>query len=926
MASVMDTARARIAAENVKKWVTTTSTNPATLQAQKVAQNVGTTVAPFVPSEQSKAAWDKLWVEGQKALVAKTPTFDPTKYGLTLATAPTGNGIENNVGTQQGTPQAPVEPTVQKYAIGGKGYDINVGADGKASFTSQDGTGQIKHFDSVDAAKAAIDAGNKVTPVNKWKENVGANWTNGTDNTNGGWVDNSWIDNTWATSTYDPQNYNDSQNRLDQITSNLNNIYASKPELFADRDTFNAFFKYWDRSSAQNAILDNFYANKQKEITLNTMTPDAIAKGILNNTYTQNDLTSIHINNPDKYNEVQTAIKNEQIRIQNKNTLMTMAEQAGLWWDKNNNGIVDALETKDWTSIADLSPEQIAANEKYNTIANQISTLDTEINKTEKEISDKYKGTITKWQLASLTRDATNALIDQKNNLVLEWNLVSGQIANMDKQQALRIQKYNTDVSTFNTLQSLFLQTQAQELGKFTTSSVANPLGGVIITTTNTKTGETTTKTVGSDWTTNTGIPSSNTSSTSMGWWVTNAQWNSYTPEQKSQIIDQMTQIEWTKNKDGSPNPVTRYNDPAALTWPSTKAYQDILTSFGWTPVKASNGFTYVQFPSMAKGKAATIAYIDKAGLTLANWKWRWNYLDKIWLNWASTDSSIQWFNPNDVSLYQQTTTPALSTLGSAWYNSVAEFNAAKEAWKNSTTKQQFMDDYSGQINNSANGVQWVDLSGFSWPARNDAIKAANKVGIKTVTDAKSVAAIKTIEWAMYTIDSLNDSISWFSPTSKWDLGSTIANVAADWWIGSSDRVSAIQNLKTNWSQAIATLKSLTAWWGGTLRINQAEINNSIKFDIPTIYDTTDQVSAKYLAVKWLLMAAQDSALSNKPVTRKDVITQVMKSNPDITYPDEYYDLTKIPKPTTAQTTQGANVNASWWSTTVPNNNWFVKR
>ena len=62
------------------------------------------------------------------------------------------------------------------------------------------------------------------------------------------------------TKTNNEPGYNDdSQNRLAQITSNLEKYAKSNPELFADRNKFNAFFKYNERSDTQKAVLDEYF-------------------------------------------------------------------------------------------------------------------------------------------------------------------------------------------------------------------------------------------------------------------------------------------------------------------------------------------------------------------------------------------------------------------------------------------------------------------------------------------------------------------------------------------------------------------------------------------------------------------------------------------------------------------------------------------
>ena len=70
----------------------------------------------------------------------------------------------------------------------------------------------------------------------------------------------------WAGgSTYvDTRDYqDDSAERLQEISNNLNKLLKSNPELFKDRSTFNNYFKYWQRSTKQKQILDAFWAKNK---------------------------------------------------------------------------------------------------------------------------------------------------------------------------------------------------------------------------------------------------------------------------------------------------------------------------------------------------------------------------------------------------------------------------------------------------------------------------------------------------------------------------------------------------------------------------------------------------------------------------------------------------------------------------------------
>ena len=56
-----------------------------------------------------------------------------------------------------------------------------------------------------------------------------------------------------------PNYSDDSDTRLANITENLSKYAKSNPELFADRNKFNTFFKYDQRSDKQKAVLDEYF-------------------------------------------------------------------------------------------------------------------------------------------------------------------------------------------------------------------------------------------------------------------------------------------------------------------------------------------------------------------------------------------------------------------------------------------------------------------------------------------------------------------------------------------------------------------------------------------------------------------------------------------------------------------------------------------
>ena len=120
---------------------------------------------------------------------------------------------------------------------------------------------QWKLNNQLSEVETMIDAINNWVDIQQYNDKMAWTWT--TTTTTPSW----W---TW-TSTYTPTSkptdtYNyqdDSTARLQEIQKNLENFYKTNPELFKDRDTFNNYFKYNQRSAKQKALLDNFWMKKK---------------------------------------------------------------------------------------------------------------------------------------------------------------------------------------------------------------------------------------------------------------------------------------------------------------------------------------------------------------------------------------------------------------------------------------------------------------------------------------------------------------------------------------------------------------------------------------------------------------------------------------------------------------------------------------
>ncbi len=523
----------------------------------------------------------------------------------------------------------------------------------------------------------------------------------------------------WTTKekqTWKPDNKDIWEQRQTEIINNLNSYYTTNQDMFSSEDAFKKNFQYTDRAPEQQQLLKSRWDAKQTENKnlsrinqINSLSWDALAK--------ISDADAKLIMNTDKYKEYLSAKQNlTGINALNWDTTETASTVT--WVDKL---LADMWITYNPTEHKDL---QTQYDEKYTKDVAPLSQAMIDAKTKVDEYKRSYENTLLSVQKEYAWTWVTDAFIKamaakkqqeqlpQYQNAIDNYNTAmtayNNWVASLDKSMAMDVQQSQIDAQEFTQKLQLYqaarqqdYQKQTLEAGKFT--AIADWFWWITIL--NTKTWEYT------SW----GSSSTPTStSTSTWWWITNTDWNWYTIDQKKQIIAQMEKIE-----NQNPNTLWKNNNPTALTRPSTKAYQDILKQYGWTPSKASNGFTYVKFPTKEQWIAWTIAYIDKAWLVRWNWEWRWSYLKQLWFGWGGTISNNNlWYQKWFEKFYQ-------NVLDWKW-----TFKDAVRWWYK-WTLDQFSAEKNAYDNRIANALQtvWVNKDDFD---------------IKVIT---AVWALKLLEW-----------------------------------------------------------------------------------------------------------------------------------------------------------------------------------
>lgn len=117
---------------------------------------------------------------------------------------------------------------------------------------------QWKLDNQLSEVETLIDAINNWVELQQYNDKTALAWTPTTSTTTTT-SSTSWTY-TPTTSTADTHNYqDDSTARLQEIANNLANYAQTNPELFKDRDTYNNFFKYNQRSAKQKQVLDAWW-------------------------------------------------------------------------------------------------------------------------------------------------------------------------------------------------------------------------------------------------------------------------------------------------------------------------------------------------------------------------------------------------------------------------------------------------------------------------------------------------------------------------------------------------------------------------------------------------------------------------------------------------------------------------------------------
>ena len=250
-----------------------------------------------------------------------------------------------------------------------------------------------------------------------------------------------------------------SSNALDVIKNNLNSYKQSNPEYFNNYKDYKKNFSYNSRNQEQKDVLDNFYNQYQKWLTLSS-TP-------VNDLYTQYkdgqislaDLELLKWNNPAKYAELQNQINKASILTAYDDTTPTEKmnfQDIAYQMIANSLNMINSGDygaSKYFSQLEEKmnSPEMMELQDKTTEINEAYKNIEDQISGIAKDVEKEYEWTwATKSKINAIIADRTYDLQQQLRTLWNEYNKYATQYNNRATQYQnefwLQLQEYQVNM------------------------------------------------------------------------------------------------------------------------------------------------------------------------------------------------------------------------------------------------------------------------------------------------------------------------------------------------------------------------------------------------------------------------------------------------------------------------------------------------
>jgi len=225
----------------------------------------------------------------------------------------------------------------------------------------------------------------------------------------------------------------DTQNRQDEIVSNLTAYKASNPELFRNRGTFDSMFHYWERDAVQKKTLDDYFNQVARErVARQTMAGWDLSS------LSSTDLEILQESNPDAYNKYMNDINNKAVidsMIWGKDIMESYTDAVTAQLDAY-------FDSKGWETskeVYDKFMDTDAIREKKDDLADRVESLeklDQQMSDMETDIRKQLWDWASEWYIRARTAKANKELQNERDWLVAEANRVqSGLTADIEAAQ-----------------------------------------------------------------------------------------------------------------------------------------------------------------------------------------------------------------------------------------------------------------------------------------------------------------------------------------------------------------------------------------------------------------------------------------------------------------------------------------------------------
>lgn len=257
-----------------------------------------------------------------------------------------------------------------------------------------------------------------------------------------------------------PDYEDSSDQRINELTDNLNRYYQTNPEYFADRETFNRQFEYNQRmSDRQRATLDSYWKKAQDIKTASQYTTwDRISAWIDNAEITPDVFNLIKQNNPEAYAQYQKEMQ-DWINKAMANLSFTWAEpldvtieriinKLGIWVDDPHD-----IKKVYYDSLDKLNVWQ--DSEQLHVLWNNISSMMSTMNSNAQSLSSQLEGRYSAGYIEARINKANSNIQRQLNTalnsyqMLLQWRqqniALATQNAQIEQAQAQEEQRIFDD-------------------------------------------------------------------------------------------------------------------------------------------------------------------------------------------------------------------------------------------------------------------------------------------------------------------------------------------------------------------------------------------------------------------------------------------------------------------------------------------------